>query len=627
MQDYSEPRQKRNSRARERHNKRSRRREAMVTLRDDSLEKVKNNLPDRAGNIAETLIRGAHDVIWYITHKTSVIKLALLGVVGMSVLLVVSALVSNTIGANVWALNVNLAGMTVDEATTALLDSWENASIRVTKGEQLIDTVSPRELGLQIDAATMAEEAKSVGLSGIPFGVDIKPQFTTDPGQAQTYLLSIVEDVYVPPYDAGYRYENGQIIGVSGRNSEELDINRTMDNLFADPMGVYRNGRIAVAIQTTPPAMMDPEPYLEDARRYVNIGLTLTGYDPFIDEYQQWTSTPEEITRWLKAGPSGLTLREEAFSQFIRELNKILNSSDTPRYLDLLEVSDQMVEAIAAKDNDIFLRIRYLPTKYQIAGGDNGFQIGRKHGLPFRLIDSANVGLEWNSLSIGDEINIPSPDAVLPMEIVPTKRIVVDLDIMWLVAYENGEQVMDWPISIGMPDAPSSPGIFQILDKSPKAYGSSFSLCGASGCGQWEMDWFMSIYEVAPGLTNGFHGAVLLPNGGYLGGGNTQQASTFGCIMSENSNAERLYNWAEVGTVVEIISSQFPPRSDIGRQASAYIQQTAANYDDHRQMMIPVGYTTDVINDYMLIDMIGDYHPQGDDISGYLAEINPTAGV
>jgi lipoprotein-anchoring transpeptidase ErfK/SrfK len=150
---------------------------------------------------------------------------------------------------------------------------------------------------------------------------------------------------------------------------------------------------------------------------------------------------------------------------------------------------------------------------------------------------------------------------------VPNKRIIVDIETQSLVAYENGQEVFSWRISTGIGSAPTSPGIYQILNHDPEAYGSSFTLCGAQGCGQWTMYWFMGLYEVQPGLMNGFHGAVLLPNGSYLGGGNVGSPYTFGCVMSLDSNAKLLYDWADEGTPVEIISREFAPRSELGRRA------------------------------------------------------------
>jgi len=99
------------------------------------------------------------------------------------------------------------------------------------------------------------------------------------------------------------------------------------------------------------------------------------------------------------------------------------------------------------------------------------------------------------------------------------------------------------------------------------ARGSSFTLCNEAGgnCGQWEMYWFMGMYEVAGGVMNGFHGAVLLPNGAYLGGGNVGAPYTFGCVMSMNDQAEILFNWAEEGVIVEVISNEYLPKSDLGQ--------------------------------------------------------------
>ena len=153
---------------------------------------------------------------------------------------------------------------------------------------------------------------------------------------------------------------------------------------------------------------------------------------------------------------------------------------------------------------------------------------------------------------------------------LPPKRIIVNLDTQMLVAYDNGEEIFRWYISSGVSNAPTSPGVYQILNHDERAYGSSNTLCDSAGivCGQWEMNWFMGIYEVIPGLVNGFHGAVLLPNGNYLGGGNVGAPYTFGCVMSSDENARMLYEWADVGTIVEIISWEFPPQSDLGRLAA-----------------------------------------------------------
>ena len=88
-------------------------------------------------------------------------------------------------------------------------------------------------------------------------------------------------------------------------------------------------------------------------------------------------------------------------------------------------------------------------------------------------------------------------------------------------------------------------------------------------CAQWTMNWFMGMYEVVPGLFNGFHGGVLLANGRYLGDGGVGHQFTYGCVMSVDDNAKLLYDWADDGTMVEILSGIYPPRSELGREMLA----------------------------------------------------------
>lgn len=288
----------------------------------------------------------------------------------------------------------------------------------------------------------------------------------------------------------------------------------------------------------------------------------------------------ETASGWLATGTNGLTVREDVFVSYIQNINEGLVNSESPRYLDERHSIEKIREALHTNNPEILLRIRYLPQPYEIEQRDNGFLIGRKNGIPFLLISEANPAVDWNQLTIGQQIQIPSRDELIPEDPIPNKRIIVDLETQWLVAFENDEIIFSWGISSGRDTAPTYPGVFQILTHNRVAYGSSYSLCNTEGtdCGQWEMNWFMGIYEVIPGLVNGFHGAVLLPNGGYLGGGGVSTPSTFGCVMSLDANANRLFEWAEMGTMVEILSEDFEPESDLGQRALEFIESIDTTY-------------------------------------------------
>lgn len=391
---------------------------------------------------------------------------------------------------------------------------------------------------------------------------------SVDELKAQDFLLDLTAEVNVAPFNAGYEWQGDELVGIPGRDGRALDVPLTMQRILQDPSGISERHRLEIIMTPLAPDITDPTPNLEDARQVASQTFNFNGYDPFFDQSYTWNTTREVVASWLEAGRSGLTLRNEAFAPFVEAQNATLNSAGQPqRYVDPVDAKERVREAISTQQTQVNFRIRYRSTSYEIVSGDTGFAISRKTGIPFFLIEELNPNVNWNSLSVGDQINIPSRDVTLPLDPVPSKRIIIDLRTQSLVAYENGQEVFRWLIASGIPSAPTAPGIFQILTHNDVASGSSFTLCGDRGCGQWQMYWFMGLYEVTPGLMNGFHGAVLLPDGTYLGGGNVGAPFTYGCLMSQNDNAEQLYQWAQEGTVVEILSEEYQPQSDLARIA------------------------------------------------------------
>jgi hypothetical protein len=512
------------------------------------------------------------DVFWYLTHSVSL----LLGVVAVALVIfgvyAGSHLANGRIFPNVWAAGVNLGDMTVEEASAALTTAWDTSiQIQLVDGER-VWSAQPAELGMQIDAQKTAEAARNAGMAGIPMGWGVPPVVSVDFNTAQNYLLDLTSETDAPPENAGYAWQGDQLVGVPGRDGRMLDVAQAMDTLTQETTTVVESRRLELVMSSLPPENDDPEDTLEDAQAIASKPFVLYGYDPFKDQSVSWSTSREVFATWLEAGPNGLTLRDDTYSAFLDAQNRSLNgNSDELRYLDPIETKERIREAISTKTSEVHLRIRYRPTTYTIEPGDGGFRISRKTGIPFFLIEGANPGVNWNALSIGDQINLPTRDVTLPLDPVPNKRIVVNLDKQTLAAFEDGQLKFSWLISSGLDDYPTSPGIYQVLNHDEVAAGSSFTLCseGGGNCGQWEMYWFMGMYEVGPGLMNGFHGAVLLPNGAYLGGGNVGAPYTYGCVMSRDDQGKLLYEWATDGTMVEIISSEFAPQSELGQMVES----------------------------------------------------------
>ena len=569
MSESYQPRRKKVSRARERYIARQRLKEG------GSSPSFPWQLPIESAHLNRAVVWGNRGVLvlrdaWWHVRNTPVLFYSLVAAVaGFALLFLVTHLAQGRAFPNVWSMGIHIGDLTVEEIEQRLLAAWENEiRIELIDGDRVWEA-APAEMGMSLKVQPIAEAARNAGLAGIPLGWSIDPVIEIEQGRAQEFMLNLAQQAEIRPLNARFKLENGQVVGVTGSDGRMMDVAQAVERLNQSSVNIIKNRRMDMVMTTLEPEVYEPQEYLEEAQALVNRPFEFLGYDPFKNEYISWKTTPEVFVSWLEAGGNGLTLHEETFAPFLEAQNASLETDSQPRYLDSNETMDKVRAAIIQKTEQIYLRVRYRSTRYEVAYGDRAYSIARKTGIPFFLIEEANAGRDLNTLSPGDILNIPSRDVTLPLDPVPHKRIVVNLSNQSLVAYENGQEVFRWLISSGMSQAPTSPGVFQVLSHSEIAAGSSYTLCSDQGCGQWQMYWFMGIYEVTPGLMNGFHGAVLLPNGTYLGGGSVGQPYTFGCIMSQNENAEALYRWAEEGTIVEIISSEYLPQSELGRQAMA----------------------------------------------------------
>lgn len=568
MEQSVEPRRKRINNARERQRRRKER-GAMVTPRiqvDTRTRRafhntVRNPWVDRGRLLVK-------DGLWYL-RNTPVALVAAVCLVAIYVLLFVgSHLVQGRIFPNVWSFGVYIGDMTAEEAELALLKAFtSDMRIRLVDGDRTWEATTA-ELGLRLNTAPIIEEARNIGMAGMPFGWRVPPVVEANYITAQNYLLDLSQQAEIPPYNAGYELRGDTVVGVPGKEGRLLDAGLTLEHMTNNIVNVVERRRLDLIMQPLLPESIDPQPYIDEVQQLIQQPIQLAGYDPYTDETVSWSTSPEAFVSWLEAGETGLTLREETFVPFLDAQTASLNSdAQEQRFLEPTETMNKLREAIAELNPVVDLRVRYRPTVYEIEFGDSAYSVSRKTGIPFFLLQQSNPGRNLDVLNPGDKISLPSRDVAVPLDPVKEKRIIVDIPTQSLVAYENGVEVFNWQISTGIPSAPTAPGTYQILSHDELAYGSSYTLCGSQGCGQWTMYWFMGIYEVQPGLVNGFHGAVELPNGQYLGGGNVGQPYTFGCVMSLDSNAKLLYEWADIGTVVEILSREYPAQSELARRA------------------------------------------------------------
>lgn len=126
--------------------------------------------------------------------------------------------------------------------------------------------------------------------------------------------------------------------------------------------------------------------------------------------------------------------------------------------------------------------------------------------------------------------------------LVPPDRIEVDLSEKRVMVYENDKEIRSFVVCTGRPSAPTLPGRYEVQNKLPRAYASKWDIY---------MPLWLGIYY-AGGAQNGFHSLPETRNGTRLWRNALGTGCSYGCIVLNVPDAEFLYDWAEVGTVVLI---------------------------------------------------------------------------
>lgn len=183
-----------------------------------------------------------------------------------------------------------------------------------------------------------------------------------------------------------------------------------------------------------------------------------------------------------------------------------------------------------------------------VAAGENLFRIALRYGLTTRELAAANGISNLNSVYVGQALNIPAPGQTASPASAPGqaagagKRIVVSISRQHLWAYDGSREVYSFIASTGLATSPTKPGVYRVLDKIPNAYASTWNL---------QMPYWMGIYYVGR-IENGIHALPILSSGQTLWSGYLGRPVSFGCIVLDTKAAAKLYQWADVGTVVVI---------------------------------------------------------------------------
>jgi LysM repeat protein len=186
---------------------------------------------------------------------------------------------------------------------------------------------------------------------------------------------------------------------------------------------------------------------------------------------------------------------------------------------------------------------------YTVRHGDTLASIAYRHGTTAGAIASANGLANPNYIYPGQQLRIPAGGSAAasaaPAAAAPGggKRIIVDLSDQRMYVYQGGQLLWNWVVSTGEPGRDTAVGRYKVLNKIPNAYASTWNL---------QMPYWLGIYW-AGSLQNGIHALPIQANGQRLWEGYLGQRVSYGCVILNTQNAATLYNWATVGTPVDIV--------------------------------------------------------------------------
>jgi tetratricopeptide (TPR) repeat protein len=124
----------------------------------------------------------------------------------------------------------------------------------------------------------------------------------------------------------------------------------------------------------------------------------------------------------------------------------------------------------------------------------------------------------------------------------PPKRIEIDISSQRFYAYQGDTLIYNFPTSTGLPGRDTAVGHFKVQSKIPMAYSSIWRL---------NMPYWLGIYYVGR-IENGIHALPIRPDGSVMWAGLLGQRASYGCVILSTQAARTIYEWAEIGTAVDI---------------------------------------------------------------------------
>ena len=456
---------------------------------------------------------------------------------------------------------VDVGELTVEEATALLMERLPNPAaqeIGLHAGEHFWQ-LSWSDVGQGVDydgtataayevarnepwpeQALMVWQIRSQGVTLEPLGIP------ADPNQVLAILEQAAYLVSAEPVEAQLEISPEGLAPVAGQPGQALDLEASAGRILQALED--STAEVELVLKAVPPRLAEPEPAHTLARALLEQPFTIIADDPPTDHHAEFVVPRRRLATWLNAvpeyGQDDARMALEIDLAAVRGwLLEIAPEFGPARLLDVAETLSRATAALTAGEHQVEGSIRHPEGVYVVQPGDNLFDIAYSQGFPLWRLEEANPDVDPGELAIGMELVIPSIDVLLPKPLVPGKRIEISLSEQQLRAYNYDELVYEFTVSSGMSGTPTIAGQFQVLIKEEIAFAPRWNL---------DMPYFIGIYKEGPDFYNGIHELPFTASGNRLWAGVLGWPASYGCIILDIGDAEKLYNWAPVGTLVRI---------------------------------------------------------------------------
>ena len=449
---------------------------------------------------------------------------------------------------------VDVGNTTYSRLAEQVSADWQAREIILTTTNGDV-TVSPVEMGVQIDAEYVANAAWSAGRDSRPWWLaplramslnqEVPPRYIVDDGIASMKLQQLADALDVLPIQPQIVIVDGVAMAEQGVAGSAIDLEASLALWQEGWFSAVENGRLQLVMQSVNPAAYAMDRYVGEVNAFLAQPLQLTAYDPIRDETIDLTVSAENWGAWVQFNVVDDVLTTDGNLDAITQYIEVQNAQFDNRYISTRDAS-AVATAIRNRAASADLRIFHPDRVHTVEFGETLASIGTDYGIPYPYLEQINQGIDPTELRPGQEITVPSPDSMIPLPVLRGKRIIVNLGQQRMTAYENGQVKWDWPISSGIPGSPTSPGIFQVQTHVENAY-----------AGTWDLDlpYFMGFYRPVPDIDfmNGFHGFPTQEDGTVVWTDRIGEQGTYGCVLVADSHIVTLYDWAESGMIVEIV--------------------------------------------------------------------------